>query len=135
MVDTTTLDSGTFDNPSSRLRTHFRHWLPDACVESEQLKLDIISSLSIGAGGVELVPFYNYGGCFGMKPESVDWTTAGFGTPAYRELMIAALEAHADNAGLMDFAIGTNQGQGVPAWSADEGLQWDLVSTFLMAIS
>jgi hypothetical protein len=30
----------------------------------------------------------------------------------------------------MDFAIGPNQGQGVPAEPDNEGLQWDMVSKF-----
>ena len=133
-IDSASPDSSTFNDPSSDYRAHFRYWLPDASIESEQLKLDISSVLSIGAGGVELVGFYNYGGYFGLKPDSVDWTAAGFGTPAYRELMLAALEAHADNDGLMDFAIGPNQGQGVPSSSDDEGLQWDLVSASLIVL-
>jgi hypothetical protein len=58
----------------------------------------------------------------------MDWVTHNFGTLAFVELFAKALETHRDLGMKMDFAIGPNQGQGVPARSDDEGLQWDLVS-------
>jgi hypothetical protein len=36
------------------------------------------------------------------------------------------VKAHRDNALIMDFAMGPNQGQGVPAYEDDDGLLWDL---------
>lgn len=36
------------------------------------------------------------------------------------------IKAHKDNDLIMDFAMGPNQGQGVPAHEDDEGLMWDL---------
>ena len=38
------------------------------------------------------------------------------------------LQAHADNDLISDFAMGPNQGQGVPAPEGSEGLAWDLYS-------
>ena len=38
------------------------------------------------------------------------------------------LQAHADNDLISDFALGPNQGQGVPAPEGSEGLAWDLYS-------
>jgi hypothetical protein len=42
-------------------------------------------------------------------------------------MFLAALEAHKEAGLVMDFPLGPNQGQGVPADPSDEGLQWDLV--------
>ncbi|KAB8214872.1 hypothetical protein BDV33DRAFT_227939 [Aspergillus novoparasiticus] len=118
---------GTFENPSVRSRPRFRYWLPDAGVDKEIVSTNIKDSGERGAGGVEFVPFYNYGGEAGDPPPQANWVTNGFGTPAFRDVFRAALQAHKDAGLLMDFALGPNQGQGVPASSDDPGLQWDLV--------
>ncbi|GMF68564.1 unnamed protein product [Aspergillus oryzae] len=120
---------GTFENPSVRSRPRFRYWLPDAGVDKEIVSTNIKDSGARGAGGVEFVPFYNYGGEAGDPPPQANWVTNGFGTPAFRDVFRAALQAHKDAGLLMDFALGPNQGQGVPASSDDPGLQWDLVRT------
>ena len=120
-------DLGTFASPGSLSRPRFRYWLPDASVSPSVLASDIESASSIGAGGIELLPFYNYGGELGGAPPGSDWSTYNFGTPASNALFIAALESHRQNGLKMDFALGPNQGQGVPAERDDEGLQWDLV--------
>ncbi|KAL2845070.1 hypothetical protein BJY01DRAFT_263735 [Aspergillus pseudoustus] len=118
---------GTFENPSARCRPRFRYWLPDAGVDKETVAANIRDSGARGAGGVEFVPFYNYGGETVEPSPQADWVTNGFGTPAFRNMFRAALQAHKDAGLFMDFALGPNQGQGVPASSDDEGLQWDLV--------
>jgi hypothetical protein len=120
-------DPGTFANPGSIARPYFRYWLPDASVNPEVVKSDIENAGAIGAGGVELLPFYNYGGSLGGPPSGVDWSEYGFGSPAFVKLFKAAIEAHRESNLKMDFALGPNQGQGVPANPNDEGLQWDLV--------
>ena len=120
-------DHDGFKNPRARDRARFRYWLPDASIDISVLKSDIAAAGALGMGGVELVPFYNYGGQIGGPPQGVDWVEYGFGTPAYLEILNAALEAHDDAGMVMDFAFGPSEGQGVPASSEDEGLQWDLV--------
>ncbi|KAI8311732.1 hypothetical protein K4K61_011652 [Colletotrichum sp. SAR11_59] len=55
------------------------------------------------AGGVEFLPFYNYGGQLGPPPVGANWSTSGFGTPDFIKTLIAGLEAHKES-----------------------GLQWDL---------
>ncbi len=120
--------AGTFADPSSFERMRFRYWLPDGGVDTEVVKADIKSIGSIGGGGVEFLGFFEYGGHFGSMPPGADWVKHNFGTPAYQNVFKAALEAHAENGLLMDFPIGPNQGQGVPANTTDDGLQWDLVS-------
>lgn len=116
-----------FLNPPAVQRPRFRYWLPDGSVDPDVVKSDIRSVGGIGAGGVEFLPFYNYGGGLGPPPAGVNWSTNGFGTPAHLRLFAAALEAHNESGLAMDFSLGPNQGQGVPAEPDTEGLQWDLV--------
>ena len=120
-------DQGSFASPAAIYRPRFRYWLPDASVSPDIVKANIKSAGDIGAGGVEFLPFYNYGGELDGAPPGSDWSTYNFGTPAFQTLFRAALDAHHESGLLMDFAIGPNQGQGVPAPADDEGLQWDLV--------
>ncbi|CAG8902477.1 unnamed protein product [Penicillium egyptiacum] len=121
------IDKGTFQSPSALLRPRFRYWVPDSSVEETAVRHDIESAAAIGAGGVEFLPFYNSGGVLGGAPPGDDWSKNGFGTPASNRIFQAALETHRDAGLVMDFAIGPNQGQGVPANPNDEGLQWDLI--------
>ncbi|KAK1545886.1 hypothetical protein CPAR01_03388 [Colletotrichum paranaense] len=129
-----TQSPNNFLHPPSQERPKFRYWLPDASVDAGTVEADIKAAGDIGAGGVEFLPFYNYGGDLGPAPAGVNWSTYGFGTPAHLNLFTSALKAH-EQAGLtMDFSLGPNQGQGIPAHPDDEGLQWDLVS-FSQAVS
>lgn len=121
------VDRGTFDNPAARLRPRFRYWLPDAGVDVQTVQDNIKAAGAIGAGGVEFLPFYNYGGQLSPEPTGANWTKDGFGTPTFHKMFLAALEAHKEAGLKMDFPLGPNQGQGVPADPSDEGLQWDLV--------
>jgi hypothetical protein len=118
------IDYGNFQDPSSRVRPRFRYWLPDASVDSGTVRDNIRSAGAIGAGGVEFLPFYNYGSA---SPPGCDWFTYGFGTPIFDSMFRVALEAHQESGLIMDFALGPNQGQGAPAYADDEGVQWDLV--------
>jgi len=120
-------DLGNFERPSAAFRPRFRYWLPDASVDGDVVKADIVAAASIGAGGVEFLPYYNYGGGYGGPPAGVNWSTYGFGTPPYLNVFRSAMEGHRDTGTLMDFPLGPNQAQGVPAERDDEGLQWDLV--------
>lgn len=124
-------DHGNFTRPSARIRPRFRYWLPDSSVDLGTLAEDIKSVADVGAGGVEFLPFFSYGGTIGSYPPGADWATYGFGTPHFHEVFRTALEAHEINGLVMDFALGPNQGQGVPAAVTDEGLQWDLVGCLL----
>lgn len=120
-----------FLSPPSQQRPRFRYWLPDASVDAQTVVADIQYAGAIGAGGVEFLPFYNYGGELGGPPTGVNWSTYGFGTPAHLDLFTSALEAHKEAGLAMDFSLGPNQGQGIPAHPDDEGLQWDLVSALI----
>ncbi|PYI25918.1 hypothetical protein BP00DRAFT_461432 [Aspergillus indologenus CBS 114.80] len=115
-------DLGSFQNPASRARPRFRYWLPDASVDPGVVQQNIKDAGALGAGGVEFLPFYAYG----SEVPGADWVTYGFGTPAYLKMFKAALQAYKEAGLAMDFPLGPNQGQGVPARYDDEGLQWDL---------
>lgn len=123
--------AGSFANPGASVRPRFRYWLPDASVDAHTVAADIAAAGSIGAGGVELLPFFEYGGELGSMPAGADWATYNFGTVPFRDIFAAALAAHEENGLVMDFSLGPNQGQGVPASSDNPGLQWDLVRSVL----
>ncbi|KAL2797241.1 hypothetical protein BJX66DRAFT_323443 [Aspergillus keveii] len=114
-----------FGDPPADVRPRFRYWLPDASVNSDVVAADIKHTADIGAGGVELVPFFEYGGTLNPNPP-VDWSTYNFGTAPFVDLFKTALKSHSEHGLVMDFAIGPNQGQGVPAEPDNEGLQWDM---------
>ncbi|KAJ5527610.1 hypothetical protein N7513_011769 [Penicillium frequentans] len=122
----TATDHGTFLDPANTARMKFRYWLPDASVDIATVQSDIGAAGAIGAGAVEFLPLYNYGGSLAGPPVGADWAKYGFGTPVFNEIFKASLKA-AKNAGMrMDFALGPSQGQGVPAKTTDYGLHWDL---------
>jgi hypothetical protein len=125
------VNRGSFQDPAARLRPRFRYWLPDASVDADIVQENIKSAGAIGAGGVEFLPFYNYGGGIDGKPVDANWSKYGFGTESYNKLFLAALKAHKEAGLAMDFAMGPNQGQGVPANPDDEGLMWDLVWSYV----
>src|SRR4051812_47647268 len=78
---TADLDAGTFEKPTALVRPRFRYWLPDLSVDERVIREDILSAATIGAGGVEFLPFYNAGGVLGGAPPGADWVKYGFGTP------------------------------------------------------
>ncbi|KAJ8098505.1 hypothetical protein POJ06DRAFT_136574 [Lipomyces tetrasporus] len=116
--------SGTFQNPSVNVRPRFRYWLPDASINTTFLSDDIAQLAQRGAGGVEFLNYFDYGGL--VAPPSTDWNIYGYGTPAYREVLKAALEAHKDHGLIMDFSMGPQSGQGVPAAPDEIGLAYNL---------
>ncbi|OQE77529.1 hypothetical protein PENNAL_c0060G11756 [Penicillium nalgiovense] len=118
---------GTFANPSAQVRPFFRYWLPDASVDPTVVSSDIRSAAEVGAGGIEFLPYYGYGGAIGGNPPGSDWVTYGFGSAPLQHLLQVALEAAKENSVLVDIALGPNQGQGVPASPDADGIQWDLV--------
>ncbi|KAI1399275.1 hypothetical protein F4819DRAFT_465758 [Hypoxylon fuscum] len=117
---------GTFSDPAVRVRPRYRYWLPDASVNTQYLAEDIAELGVRGAGGIQFLNYYNYGGLFGTP--ATDWNIYGYGTPAYREVLKAALQAHKDQGLVMDFAMSPQSGQGVPAEPDNPGLSWNLIS-------
>ena len=69
------------------------------------------------------MPFYNYG----LGPAITDWSIYGFGTEAFKSLLLAVLNNTANNGLVFDFSLGPNQGAGVPSKVATPGLAMELV--------
>ncbi|TLS30036.1 hypothetical protein PpBr36_02246 [Pyricularia pennisetigena] len=113
-----------FDDPPVEHRPKFRYWLPDASVDHAVLADDVRQLKQVGAGGLEFVPFYNYG--FG-GPHLNQSDVYAFGKPAFAQVFRQALEAVKADGLIMDFALGASQGQGVPAEPLTPGLAMQLV--------
>ncbi|KAI7084709.1 hypothetical protein KC356_g6490 [Hortaea werneckii] len=117
-----------FANPPASVRPFFRYWVPDATVSDDVIDKDVEAIKRAGAGGFELLGFYNYGGTQSEPAFSVtDWAKYGWGTEAWRNTTRAALRSSKEHGLLMDYALGPNQGSGVPAHEDAEGLMLDLV--------
>ena len=113
--------------------------LPDASVSLDIVTKDIHDARTAGVGGLELLPFYLYG--MGEEtfrrfsrmvegyavPQLPDWTKFGFGTPAFNSLLKGSLRAANEAEIVMDFALGANQGQGVPSEVGTPGLAVELL--------
>lgn len=79
------IQAGTFKNPSSNVRPRFRYWIPDASADLSWVEKDIEGAAAAGAGGVELLGYYQYGANPGdFVP--VDWSQYGWGTPSWSRL-------------------------------------------------
>ncbi|PIA92107.1 hypothetical protein CB0940_09204 [Cercospora beticola] len=118
----------SFLNPPLAFRPFFRYWVPDATASPEVIAKDIALLKEVGAGGLEPIGFYNYGGTQSDPATSrADWSKFGWGTEAWINTTRTAFQAAKDHGLLMDFALGPNQGSGVPAEPETEGLQYDLV--------
>ncbi|SCO78667.1 uncharacterized protein FRV6_02880 [Fusarium oxysporum] len=113
-----------FEAPATEYRPKFRYWLPDADVDHDILKGDVQDLKKLGAGGLEFLPFYNYG--FGGVNDS-KLETYAFGKPAFRDALQIALEATKANGLSMDVVLGASQGQGVPSKPLTPGLAVQLV--------
>lgn len=81
-------NTGTFQNPSVHVRPKFRYWIPDASVDPTVVASDVRAAGNVGAGGLELLGYYLYGG----PPSNgagrgdsapVDWAEYGFGTQVW----------------------------------------------------
>ncbi|KAH2751846.1 hypothetical protein KXW10_004681 [Aspergillus fumigatus] len=128
-VSASGVDPG-FANPDVVYRPKFRYWLPDASVPADVVQEDIARIAEAGGGGIEFLPFYLYGLPTAQSMNATpptDWNVYGFGTPAFNDLFRAALNASKESKVRMDFAIGANQGQGVPAVPGTPGLAVQLL--------
>ncbi len=113
----------TFTHPPISSRPKFRYWFPDASISPSVVQSDIAALASISAGGLQFLGFYNQG----FPPISTNWSTYGFGTPAYKSLLRAALQTAAQHNLTFDIALGPNTAHGVPAVPRTEGLAMELV--------
>lgn len=111
-----------FKSPSSQFKPKFRYWLPDASASAAWVVKDIEAIAEVGAGGFEWLPYYQLRG-----EQSGDWAKYGYGTDAFLQVNRAAWEAAAERDLAVDFAVGANQGQGVPSEAEGLGLAMHLV--------
>ena len=93
---TASAEPGTFENPSASVRPKFRYWIPDASVDPATVASDVHAAGQAGAGGLELLGYYLYGG----PPSNgagrgtaapVSWAENGFGTEAWRKIQYLTL--------------------------------------------
>ncbi|KXH64067.1 hypothetical protein CSAL01_01314 [Colletotrichum salicis] len=121
-----------FASPPNTCRPKFKYWLPDAQVDIEAVTRDVAEIASVGEGGLEFLPYYQF------HSPSANWFTYGYGTNASRIVFRAAMEAAEKNGLLFDFSIGANQGQGVPSEPESVGLALELNSasrtSFVLAV-
>ncbi|KAI1323039.1 hypothetical protein F5Y16DRAFT_415290 [Xylariaceae sp. FL0255] len=129
------VDYGTFQNPASQVRPKFRYWVNDASANLTRVASDIKDLAQVGAGGVELLGFYNYGDHDGdseTAPLQSDWVKYGWGSAAWKDIQDAVLQAAKEAGLVIDFTQGPNQGAGVPAPYQTDGL---LVTLALSAVN
>ena len=97
------IDNGTFSNPSVKVRPRFRYWVPDASVDHTVLANDVKAALEAGAGGVEVLGYYLYGGTpqgtGNFAPD--DWSIYGWGTDAWVECFEVLADTHKQAGGIM----------------------------------
>ncbi|KAF2643404.1 hypothetical protein P280DRAFT_394111 [Massarina eburnea CBS 473.64] len=132
--------SSEFMDPPAKYRPKFRYWLPDASVPSTAVTKDIQAAQAAGIGGLEILPFYFYGFSNGASsvaigtiqnftsvPDLPDWSKYGFGNPAFVDVFKDSLSAARDAGITLDYALGANQGQGVPSETGTVGLAVQLL--------
>ncbi|KAL0933305.1 uncharacterized protein CTRU02_212268 [Colletotrichum truncatum] len=109
-----------FQSPSADYRPKFRYWLPDAEVDIESVVKDVGEIAAVGSGGLEFLPYYQF------RSPSANWSEYGYGSAASSAVLRATMKAADEHGILLDFAIGANQGQGVPADPESVGLALEL---------
>ncbi|KAL4901559.1 hypothetical protein BDW74DRAFT_181570 [Aspergillus multicolor] len=117
-----------FKSPSAEYRTRYRYWIPDASVNITSVISDIEAIKTIGGGGIQFLPFYNFG--FNMNPTELPyaaWTEYAFGSEPFKEVFKTAVNASKANDLGFTFFIGGSQGQGVPSEPLTKGLAVHLV--------
>jgi hypothetical protein len=100
---------------------------------------DIHDARAAGAGGVEFLPYYLYGSgeeTFDraklqnpdqFTPKLPSWSKYGFGTAAFNSIFKSSLKATREVGAEMDYALGPNQGAGVPSEVGVTGLAVQLL--------
>ncbi|KAK4163272.1 hypothetical protein QBC43DRAFT_355013 [Cladorrhinum sp. PSN259] len=114
----------SFTSPPVTSRPKFRYWFPDASIPAAAVQKDIVALADVSAGGLQFLGYYNQGF---LPPVSTNWSTYGFGTSAFKELLRAALKTTSQHGLRFDFAVGPNTAAGVPAVPGTEGLAVELV--------
>lgn len=104
--------------------------MPDASISPSIITKDIQDAKAAGVGGLEILYFYLYGmgqDSYNNTVDLPDWGVYGFGTAAYKSQFKDSLQSAKDAEIVIDFALGANQGQGVPSEVGDLGLAVELL--------
>ncbi|KAF8126427.1 hypothetical protein K438DRAFT_2001413 [Mycena galopus ATCC 62051] len=113
---------GSFASPKTGVK--WRYWIQDASVNLDNVASDIAQIASVGSSGFELLSYQTYGGTTILDP-----TDYAFGSNRFVDVAAAAVQAAIDNNVTIDFAMGPDQGAGVPVFPQDvdmEGLNTEL---------
>ncbi|KAJ6500360.1 hypothetical protein C8R45DRAFT_977374 [Mycena sanguinolenta] len=114
-------DLGTFGSPKTGVK--WRYWIQDASVSIDIVRSDIAEIASVGSSGFELLSYQTYGGTVLLDP-----TDYAFGSSRFVDVAAAAVQSAKANGVTVDFAMGPNQGAGVPVEDVDmEGMLTELV--------
>ena len=123
----------TSSSPSSFMNSvgygpKWLYWCQDAAVTEESLRADVRGMAAVYSSGLEVLLFASYG-----QEPTQDPTVYGYGSDAARRVFdILTIEA-ARNDLTVDFALGPNQGSGIPVENPDqEGFNTELVFTTLL---
>jgi hypothetical protein len=73
-----------FKDPPVGVRPRFRYWIPDASVEIAPAVQDVARAKDVGAGGLEILPFYGYETTPGYFVP-VDWSKYYWGSEPWRK--------------------------------------------------
>ncbi|KAF7359451.1 Secreted protein [Mycena sanguinolenta] len=114
-------DLGTFASPKTGIK--WRYWIQDASVSTDIVRSDIAEIASVGSSGFELLSYQTYGGTVLLDP-----TDYAFGSSRFVDVAAAAVQSAQASGITVDFAMGPNQGAGVPVEDVDmEGMLTELV--------
>ncbi|KAH6981450.1 hypothetical protein EDB80DRAFT_873297 [Ilyonectria destructans] len=81
------------ERPSSAVQILASVLLPDASVDITNVVNDIHALKEVGAGGLQFLPFFNYGFGDPTSFPTSTWDEYGFGTPAFKQVFVNALKA------------------------------------------
>ncbi|KAJ4029101.1 hypothetical protein NW753_014351 [Fusarium oxysporum] len=99
----------------ARYADHTVSRLPDAIADIDVVRDDLRQIAAVGAG-FEFLAYYEAG------HDPSRWGKFGYGSDSFLPIFRAVMETAEEQGIPMDFAIGANQGQGVPSKPGTEGL-------------
>ncbi|KAF9261168.1 hypothetical protein L218DRAFT_906097 [Marasmius fiardii PR-910] len=120
---------GTFANPKTGPK--WRYWIEDSSVDLDVLRKDVTEMARVGSSGFELLSYQSYGGFTDvLGGVLIDPINVAFGSDKFITATETLVRAAKANNITIDFALGPNQGAGVPVKPEDvdqEGMLTELV--------
>ncbi|KAF8185032.1 hypothetical protein K438DRAFT_1974234 [Mycena galopus ATCC 62051] len=109
-------DLGSFASPKTGVK--WRYWIQDASVDLDIVHSDVAAIATVGSSGFELLSYQTYGGSVLLNP-----TDYAYGSQRFVDVAAVAVQAAIDNDVTIDFAMGPNQGAGVPVFPTDVDME------------